>query len=517
MIRIDRINMSLDSDDRDVYAKTERLLGRRPDKFYIYKKAVDARRKNDIHFVYSVAVSTEDDIKYAEKIKNAQIFSDTLYNYPELKKSMPKRPVIVGSGPAGTFAALLLANAGAKPIILERGKSADDRKKDVELFFSGGELNENSNVQFGEGGAGTFSDGKLNTGTGSVYLRKILSEYVRFGAPERILYEAKPHIGTDILLKVAKNIRAEVERLGGEYRFSDALRDVEIKNGNIKAVLANDRIETDWVILALGHSARDTFCMLRGRGVAIMQKPFSVGVRIEHLQEKINAIQYGRFSGHACLPPADYKFGGACYSFCMCPGGYVVASQSENNSIVTNGMSYSDRGGINANSALLVNVGGRDFGDGVFDGVRYQEKLERAAYSLTGSFAAPCQKLSDFSKNVKTTEFGSVLPTYRPGTEKENIRKILPERICENILSGLECVNTKLNGFFDPDAVITAPETRSSSPIRIIRDRDSLESVSVRGLYPCGEGAGYAGGIMSAAADGIRCAERIVLKINSEV
>ncbi len=517
MIRIDRINMSLDSDEGDVYEKTVKLLGRRPDKFYIYKKAVDARRKSDVHFVYSVAVSMENEKKAAERIKNAQVFSDELYSYPQLKKSMQKRPVIVGSGPAGTFAALLLANAGARPIILERGKSVDERKEDADRFFSGGALSENSNVQFGEGGAGTFSDGKLNTGTGSAYLRKILAEYVRFGAPEQILYEAKPHIGTDVLLKIAKNIRAEVERLGGEYRFSDALRDIVTENGSIRAVLANERIETDTVILALGHSARDTFGMLCGRNVAIIQKPFSVGVRIEHLQEKINSIQYGRFSGHVNLPPADYKFGGDCYSFCMCPGGYVVASQSENNSIVTNGMSYFKRDGINANSALLVNVDGRDFGDGVFDGVRYQEKLERAAYNLTGSFAAPCQKLSDFSRNVKTTAFGSVLPTYRPGTEKENIRKILPERISENILSGLKSVNEKMQGFFDPDAVITAPETRSSSPVRIVRDKESLESITVRGLYPCGEGAGYAGGIMSAAADGIRCAEKIVKKINGEV
>lgn len=517
MIRIDRINMSLDSDEGDVYEKTVNMLGKRPEKFYIYKKAVDARRKSDVHFVYSIAVSSDNEEKRAERIKDAYVFDDSLYCYPKLKNELSNRPVIVGSGPAGTFAALLLAHAGARPIILERGKKVDERKKDVDGFFSGGELDENSNVQFGEGGAGTFSDGKLNTGTGSAYLRKILSEYVRFGAPERIMWEAKPHIGTDILLTVAKNIRKEVESLGGEYRFSDGLCDIEIENGQIKAVLAKEKIETDDVILALGHSARDTFKMLKSRGVTLCQKPFSVGVRIEHLQEKIDKIQYGRFAGHKNLPAADYKFGGDCYSFCMCPGGFVVASQSERQSIVTNGMSFSDRGGTNANSAILVNVDGHDFGDGVFDGMDFQERIEREAYLLTGSYAAPCQKLSDFAANAKTTSFGSVLPTYRPGTAKENIRSILPERISENILSGLTDVNKKMGGFFDPDALLTAPETRSSSPVRILRNKESLESVSVGGLYPCGEGAGYAGGIMSAAADGIRCAERIVLKYNNEV
>lgn len=514
MIRIDNIKLRLDSDTEDLKRKVQKILGKKPEEFYVYKKAVDARHKNDVHFVYSVAVKVQNEEKAALKIKNAKIFNDSLYEYPCLKKSMPQRPVIVGSGPAGTFAALSLAHAGARPIILERGKKVNERALDAELFFSGGALNEESNVQFGEGGAGTFSDGKLNTGTGSLYIRKILSEYVRFGAPERILWEAKPHIGTDILKKVAENIRSEIEALGGEYLFSDRLNSLLIKNGQVKAACANETIETDAVILAIGHSARDTFKALHSLGAAMAQKPFSVGMRIEHLQEEINKAQYGKFSGHKNLPPADYKFGDDCYTFCMCPGGYVVASSSENEAIVTNGMSYSDRGGINANSALLVNVDERDFGDGIFDGVNYQRKLEKAAYALSGSFFAPCQTFNDFEKGFATKHFGSVKPTYMPGVSPENIRSFMPERICDKIISGIKNIDLRLSGFASPDAVLTAPETRSSSPVRILRDPLTLESVNINGLYPCGEGAGYAGGIMSAASDGLRCAEKLIEKYN---
>lgn len=514
MIKIDRINMSLDATDGEVYEKTVKILGKKPDKFYIYKKAVDARRKSDIHFVYSVAVETDNEEKIAAKIKHASLFSDELFEYPILKRKMEKRPIVVGSGPAGSFAALLLAHAGARPIVLERGKCVEDRTKDVDALFSHGMLDENSNVQFGEGGAGTFSDGKLTTGTGSVYIRKILSEYVRFGAPERILWDAKPHIGTDNLKIIAKNLRDEVIKLGGEYRFSDKMTDLLVKDGIVTGVMSSDVLDADDVILALGHSARDTVKMLSRRGVVLSGKPFSVGVRIEHLQEEINKSQYGKNWKHENLPPADYKFGGDCYSFCMCPGGYVVASQSEQNSIVTNGMSYSMRDGINANSALLVNVDASDFGEGIFDGMLFQEKIERAAFEMTGSFAAPVQTVSDFFKNQKTVKFGSVSPTYMPGTEKANLRLLLPEKVCNRLMSGIESVKEKTDAFCAPDAVLTAPETRSSSPVRILRNTESLESVGVKGLYPCGEGAGYAGGIMSAAADGLRCAQRLIEKYN---
>lgn len=506
--------MSLDSDTKDLEKQLQKILGRKPENFYVYKKAVDARRKNDVHFVYSVVAKVPNEEKTVLKIKNAKIFDDTLYEYPQLKKPLSERPVIVGSGPAGTFAALCLAHAGARPVILERGKKVDERSCDTERFWSGKDLDDESNVQFGEGGAGTFSDGKLNTGTGSKYIRKILSEYVRFGAPERILWEAKPHIGTDILKKVTENIRSEILSLGGEYLFSDKLNSLLVKNGQVKAAVANETIETDCVILAIGHSARDTFKMLHSLGVTMNQKPFSVGMRIEHLQEDINKAQYGPFAGHKNLPPADYKFGDECYTFCMCPGGYVVASASEKGSVVTNGMSYSDRGGINANSALLVNVDERDFGSGLFDGVKYQEKIEHDAYALSGSFFAPCQTFNDFEKGFQTKSFGSVKPTYMPGVNPANIRSFMPDRICDKILSGIKNIDHHLSGFASPDAVLTAPETRSSSPVRILRDPHTLESVNIKGLFPCGEGAGYAGGIMSAAADGLKCAEKIIEKYN---
>lgn len=515
MIKIDGIKMSVDSSEKDALKKAIKLIGTTPERIYISKRSIDARKKSEVHFVYSVVAEVANEDKVIGKIKNASKFSDELYSYPLLKKSVP-RPVVVGSGPAGSFAALLLAHAGAKPVILERGKPVEARKKDVEGFFCGKALMPDSNVQFGEGGAGTFSDGKLTTGTGSKYIRKILSEYVRFGAPERILWEAKPHIGTDILAKIAVNIRKEVESLGGEYLFSDKLRSITTENGRISGICANEKIDAENVILALGHSARDTFFMLKESGVYMEQKPFSVGMRIEHLQEYVDKARYGKLYGHKNLPPADYKFADDCYSFCMCPGGYVVSAASEEISIVTNGMSFSGRDGQNANSALLVNVNYKDFGEEVFDGMYFQERLERAAYNLSGSYAAPSQKLSDFVKGFKTASFGSVKPTYRPGVTPCNIREFMPERICDRICTGIFGIDRRMEGFASADAVLTAPETRSSSPVRIVRNPDTLESVSLDGLYPCGEGAGYAGGIMSAAADGLRCAERLVKKYNEE-
>lgn len=517
MIRIDSVKLALDATDEDAIQKAVKLLGERPEKIYIYKKSVDARRKNDIHFVYSIAAKVANEKKTLARVKNAVSFSDELFSYPELKNKREVRPVVVGSGPAGSFAALLLAHAGARPVILERGRPVEERKKDVDGFFSGLELRPESNVQFGEGGAGTFSDGKLTTGTGSKYIRKILSEYVRFGAPEKILWDAKPHIGTDILINIAKNIRAEVESLGGTYLFSNRLSGLRLSGGRVTGVYTdNEEIATDSVILAPGHSARDTFLMLDECGVYMTQKPFSVGVRIEHLQEKINMARYGKLYKHEKLPPADYKFGDECYTFCMCPGGYVVAATSLEGAIVTNGMSYSARDGENANSALLVNVNATDFGEGLFDGMMFQEGLERAAYSLSGGYLAPCQKLGDFISGVKTTSFGAVKPTYLPGVYPCNLKSFMPERVCEKIGAGVMNIEKRMTGFYDADAVLTAPETRSSSPVRIVRNPDTLESVSASGLYPCGEGAGYAGGIMSAAADGLRCAERLVKKYNGE-
>lgn len=515
MIKIDGIKLALDEGLTDLEDKVKKLVGAKVHNVKLYKKAVDARRKNDVHFVCSVLVSVENEQKYVQRIKNAHIFNTEEFEYPYINKNLPYRPVVVGSGPAGSFAALCLAKAGAKPIIIERGKRVDDRKRDTDAFFGGGELNVNSNVQFGEGGAGTFSDGKLNTGTNSPYMRRILSEYVRFGANENILTDAKPHIGTDVLIKVAKNLREEVERLGGTYLFEHQLTDIEIKNGKVASITAdNKRIDTPCVILAIGHSARDTFSMLFEKGIHMTQKPFSVGVRIEHPQELISKAQFGDSYNHPSLPPADYKFGDKCYTFCMCPGGYVVAAASEEKSIVTNGMSYQKRDGENANSALLVNVDNRDFGEDIFDGMNFQCRLEKKAFEMTGSYAAPCQTVGDFLKGFASSKLGSINPTYRPGVMPSDIRSLLSKRICDNIVEGITNIDKKLSGFAYADAVLTAPETRSSSPVRIVRDAESLQSVSAKGLYPCGEGAGYAGGIMSAAADGIRCAVKLIEDIN---
>ncbi len=509
MIKIDGIKMGLDYNFQSLADNIKKTIGEEPKEYFIYKKAIDARKKNDIHFVFSVVLKAENEDKILKRVKNAKPFEGKTYEFPLLKKEMKTRPVVVGSGPAGTFAALCLAKAGAKPIIIERGKKVEERAADVTTFFSSGVLNTESNVQFGEGGAGTFSDGKLNTGTHSPYIRKILKEYVRFGANENILIDAKPHIGTDVLKKIAVNIRKEIESLGGEYLFSKKVTDIEIKDGKIRALYIPERIEAENVILAIGHSARDTFLMLSEKGVIMEQKAFSVGVRIEHLQEDINKIQYGNFAGHKALGAADYKFGDECYSFCMCPGGFVVASASEDGGIVTNGMSFSERAGENANSALLVNVNSIDFGSGLFDGMNFQRNLEKAAFNISKSYKAPCQKLSDFFSGNKTKSFGIIKPTYEPGVIPYDLNEILPVKVTEKLKSGILNVNKKLSGFAMGDAVLTAPETRSSSPVRILRD-ESLNAVGIKGLYPAGEGAGYAGGIMSAAADGIRCAEALI-------
>ena len=442
------------------------------------------------------------------------------FNIPKIKaiNTDIKNVVIVGAGPSGLFSALTLVQNGISPIVIEQGESVENRKISVDKFLKNGNLNVLSNVQFGEGGAGTFSDGKLTTGINSPYCKKVLQEFVNFGAPEQILYLSKPHIGTDNLRNVVKNIREYIISKGGQVLFNEKVTNFEIEEGKIKAVKCSKRIETDSVILAIGHSARDTFKKLYDLGVEIQPKNFAVGVRIEHLQENINIAQYGENPSLKGLPVADYKLiyhaknGRTCYTFCMCPGGQVMASNSEENSIVTNGMSNFSRDGKNANSALLVNVMVADYyRNSPLDGMYFQEELEKKAFDLGGkNYNAPAQKVEDFLEDKETTEFGNVRPTYMPGVTGANLNKILPQFVSNTMKEAIVELDKKLHGFANNDAVLTGVETRSSSPVQITRDKTDLNSANVQGLYPCGEGAGYAGGITTSAMDGLKVAESII-------
>ncbi len=488
----------------------------------IIRKSIDARKKHDIHFVYSFEVELcKDEQRIARNCKKAESLQP-----PVDEKFIPNRnsktaPLIIGSGPAGLFAALELIEYGYPPIIIERGKSVTDRTADVEHFWQFGTLHLSSNVQFGEGGAGTFSDGKLNTGTNSPFRMKVLKTFVRFGAPEDILFDAEPHIGTDLLRTVVSNIRSYITDNGGKYLFDTTFVNFNTINGNVcSAVVENDgrrySIACDTIVLAIGHSSRDTFRMLNDNHIYMEPKPFSVGARIEHLQENINKARYGDLFDNPILGAASYKLsahigGRGVYTFCMCPGGVVVNSASEENTIVTNGMSYHARNGINANSAVLVGVNVKDFGaSDSLAGVRFQQELESKAYRLSGSYMAPSQRFADFIQNKNTTTFGSVLPSCKGGALKSDINKILPNYITDVMKHGITEFASKIKGFADGDAVLTAPETRSSSPVRIVRGDDMQANIA--GIYPCGEGAGYAGGITSSAVDGIRTARAIMTK-----
>ena len=517
MIRLKDIKIREDLTKEQIFQKAISKNNIKPEEvknWYIYRKSIDARKKDDIYYNYSLNIELKDKIKEKkyEQVKECQ--------FPKINitRNSNYQPVIIGAGPAGLFAGLTLVDNGQKPIILERGKKVEERIKDIEEFIQNKNFNVSSNIQFGEGGAGTFSDGKLNTGnSSSIYSKKVLEEFVRFGAPEEILYTAKPHIGTDNLRKIVKNIREYIISKGGQVLFNEQVQDFEIENGKIKAVKCSKRIETDSVILAIGHSARDTFKRLFELGVDIKPKNFAVGVRIEHLQEDINNAQYGTQT-KLKLPSADYKLvyhaknGRTCYTFCMCPGGQVMASNSEENSIVTNGMSNFARDGVNANSAVLVNVTVEDYYKKTpLDGMYFQENLERKAFELGGSnYNAPIQKVGDFIEDKTTTEIGKVKPTYMPGVTGANLNEILPKFVSETLKEGILELDKKLHGFADNDAILTGVETRSSSPVQITRDKDNLNSTNVQGLYPCGEGAGYAGGIMTAAIDGIKCAIKVL-------
>jgi len=483
----------------------------------IVRRSVDARKKPDVKIIYTIDVAVDGNEKRILKLsgcKRAQLAPTSFYKPPKTDKTCAKRPVVIGFGPAGMFAALILANAGLKPLVLERGEDAPSRNAKVEHFFATGELDVKSNVQFGEGGAGTFSDGKLNTGVNNPRIGWILNQFVRFGARDNILYDAKPHVGTDVLLTVVQNLRARVIKLGGEVRFNTQVTGLVTEGDKLIGVKTaeGEVIDCNTAVLAIGHSARDTFQMLDETGIPMEPKAFAMGVRIEHPQTLIDESQYGMVS--PVLPPADYKLvqhleDGSVYTFCMCPGGYVVAAASEEGRVVTNGMSYADRDGGNANAALLVTVNPEEFPyAGTLGGMYWQREIEEAAYNISGSYHAPAQKVGDFLKGVPSTGPGQVLPTYRPGVHWCDLHDVLPEKISRSLAEALPRLDGSLKGYASPDAVLTAPETRSSSPVRILRD-ESRQS-KLRGLYPTGEGAGYAGGIMSAAIDGIMTAEAII-------
>lgn len=485
----------------------------------IAKKSIDAREKLGGFYVLALDIDIENENKYL-KIKNVEKIEP--FNYTIPKKTFEKSPIVIGFGPAGLMCALILARSGAKPIIIERGKCVEERSKDINKFWKTATLNENSNVQFGEGGAGTFSDGKLTTGIKDYRCRVLLEEFVKASAPEEILYNAKPHIGTDKLIAMVRNIRREIISLGGQVLFEHKAINLITKDDCINGVCVENLktgdifdIQTNHIVLAIGHSARDTFKMIKEIGHPIIKKPFAVGVRIEHSQQLINNKQYGKFACY--LPPADYKLAlrlpnrRGAYTFCMCPGGYVVNASSEKNRLVTNGMSYYNRSGENANSALLVEVHPEDFGsDDVLAGISFQRDLEEKAFIAGGSnYYAPVQKIGDFLKELPSKDIGNIKPTFKPGVTPADFKSIFPNFIYESLRLAIIEMDKKIKGFADENGLLTAVESRSSSPIRILRN-ENFESVKFKGLYPCGEGCGYAGGIVSAGVDGIKCAEAII-------
>ena len=531
MLKVENIKLSPGADMGSLSAETARILKVREKDILslrVLRRSVDAREGVSMVYTVEAGVKNETDVLKRCHKKVSRMERTPGYLLPAPMKPPAIPPVVVGAGPGGLFAALVLARAGLKPILLERGRPVERRKADVDRFWATGELDLTSNVQFGEGGAGAFSDGKLNTGTKDIRHRFILETLVSHGAPEDILMDAKPHVGTDYLHIVLQNLRKELLALGADIRFESRLTDLDVRDGRLAGITVEGpegtyTLPCRHLVLCPGHSARDTFEMLYSRGVPMEAKPFAVGVRIEQRQSDCDAAQYKQYAGHPGLPASTYKLschlpnGRAAFSFCVCPGGEVVAAASEEGRVVTNGMSEFARDKENINGALLVNVTPEDFGgnSSPLAGIQFQRTLEEAAYALGGGgYRAPAQRVEDFLLKRPSTGPGRVQPSYRPGVTWANLWNCLPPFVAETMAQALPVLGRKLKGYDQPDAVLTAVESRSSSPVRIPRD-ETYQS-AVRGLYPCGEGAGYAGGILSAAADGMRCAEHICRSISQE-
>ena len=532
MIRIQNIRLHLDYTELDM----KKTVGRKLHipfesilEIKVRKRSVDARKKDNIHFLFTLDVKASGEKKILQKCakdKDISLIEEKKYKIAVCHSD--SRPVVIGLGPAGMFASYILAKAGLRPIILERGCPVEERIQDVNHFRLTGDLNPESNIQFGEGGAGTFSDGKLNTGIKDERIRFVLETFVQCGAPDEILWQAKPHIGTDYLQNTVKNFRTLIQTLGGEIHFHAKFVDFITDNHQLTAIRYQQEnqlyeIQTNHAILALGHSARDTLEMLYQKNFLFTQKPFSMGVRIEHLQEDINKALYGKFWNHDALKAADYKLavhlknGRSLYTFCMCPGGEVVAAASESGRLAVNGMSRFKRDGRNANSALLVGINPEDFGsEHPLAGMFLQRKIEEKAFQAGGyDYSAPVICVGDFLHRRESKHFGRVQPTYKPGTKFSSPDNYLPAYMCETLRAGLKEMDKRLKGFACEDAVLTGVESRSSSPVRMLRD-ENFYSTGFKGFYPCGEGAGYAGGITSAAVDGIKCAEALIKNLTQE-
>ncbi len=530
MLRLTEIKLPLDHSEDDLKAAILARLGIAADEligYSIFRRGFDARKLSAIQFVYTLEVEVRDETALLERLNKAPHISpaqDTAYHFvAQAPKDLTERPIVIGTGPCGIFAGLVLAQMGFRPIILERGKAVRERTKDTFGLWRQGKLDPESNVQFGEGGAGTFSDGKLHSQIKDPkhYGRKVLTEFVKAGAPPEILYVSKPHVGTFRLVGVVEEMRHTIEQLGGEIRFQSKVADILIDNGQVRGVVlaSGERIASNHVVLAVGHSARDTFEMLHSRGVYMEAKPFSIGFRIEHPQSRIDRARFGRNAGNPQFGAADYKLvhhcanGRSVYSFCMCPGGTVVASTSEEGCVVTNGMSQYSRNERNANSGIVVGITPQDYPGDVLAGVAFQRQWEQRAFELGGkNYCAPAQLVGDFLAGHPSTALGTVEPSYMPGVHLTDLTTALPDYAIAAIREALPAFEKQIKGFAMHDAVLTGVETRTSSPVRIKR-REDFQSMNIAGLYPAGEGAGYAGGILSAAVDGIEVAEAVALSM----